>query len=99
MAKQKLTHKKACRRYSIILIVQADGVCYIGSKSINILEIEESMETEDNMNFNRLWKEFTTLPEVEAIALGGSRVNVFCNREVHSFATKNTQCCHPIVSV
>ena len=27
------------------------------------------------MNFNRLWKEFTTLPEVEAIALGGSRVN------------------------
>lgn len=25
--------------------------------------------------------------------------SVFCNREVHSFATKNTQCCHPIVSV
>lgn len=25
--------------------------------------------------------------------------NVFCNREVHSYATKNTQCCHPIVSV
>lgn len=27
------------------------------------------------------------------------RGRVFCNREVHSFATKNTQCCHPIVSV
>ncbi|WP_218931886.1 nucleotidyltransferase domain-containing protein [Ruoffia halotolerans] len=26
------------------------------------------------MNFNKLWKEFTTLPEVVAIALGGSRV-------------------------
>ncbi|MGK9327146.1 UNVERIFIED_CONTAM: hypothetical protein QML36_10950, partial [Aerococcus urinaeequi] len=26
-------------------------------------------------------------------------LGVFCNREVHSFATKNTQCCHPIVSV
>ncbi|MFL2137139.1 hypothetical protein ACEN33_12220 [Ruoffia sp. FAM 24228] len=26
------------------------------------------------MNFNIFWKEFTTLPEVEAIALGGSRL-------------------------
>lgn len=26
------------------------------------------------MNFSKLWKEFTTLPEVESIALGGSRV-------------------------
>lgn len=26
------------------------------------------------MNFNKFWKEFTTLPEVEAIALGGSRL-------------------------
>lgn len=27
-----------------------------------------------NVNFNKFWKEFTTLPEVEAIALGGSRL-------------------------
>lgn len=24
---------------------------------------------------------------------------VFCNRKVHSFATKSTQCCHPIFSI
>ena len=24
---------------------------------------------------------------------------VFCNSEVHSFATKSTQCCHPIFSI
>ncbi|WP_084172184.1 manganese catalase family protein [Atopococcus tabaci] len=28
-----------------------------------------------------------------------SEGDVFCNREVHSFATKSTQCCHPIVSI
>ena len=40
--------------------------------------------------------------EIKHITKGKySRTNdgVFCNREVHSFATKNTQCCHPIVSV
>ena len=26
-----------------------------------------------NMYFNLLWKEFATLPEIEAVALGGSR--------------------------
>lgn len=29
----------------------------------------------------------------------GFIVIVFCNRKVHSFATKSTQCCHPIFSI
>src|SRR5699024_6849228 len=29
----------------------------------------------------------------------GQLIAVFCNREVHSFATKSTQCCHPIFSI
>ena len=35
-----------------------------------------------NVNFNKFWKEFTTLPEVEAIALGGSRLKQIFDEKV-----------------
>ncbi|WP_084172121.1 NUDIX domain-containing protein [Atopococcus tabaci] len=43
--------------------------------------------------------QFYYTAEILAGKVGSGRGDVFCNREVHSFATKSTQCCHPIVSI
>lgn len=83
----------------------SETIFFLGNKNIAPIIFEEDGEAEgiavdlvkaleEKINFNI---DVQALDWVEA--QNKVLTGVFCNSEVHSFATKSTQCCHPIFSI
>src|SRR5699024_3813348 len=67
-----------------------DGELYIDEDLMNDVEPKER-------DIAMVFQNYALYPHMTVF--DNMAFGVFCNREVHSFATKSTQCCHPIFSI